>query len=135
MFLRKLFSMLGMLTIITCCAQENISPQEETSAAQLILENATSCIRAYDENKIYLKEEMIFPTSEGIYVLLNEKGEYARIPLLRSDQSGCFLEYGHGKAMGYSVKVTSKCPFCEWERLSGAFKCKNPDCSSNKKPK
>lgn len=135
MFLRTLYCMIGMLTILTCCAQENISSQEEASVTQLIIENATSCVRDYEENKIYLKEERIHPTSEGVFILLNENGDYARIPLLRSDKSGCFLEYVHEKSMGYSVKVTSPCPFCGWERLSGAFKCKNPDCSSNKKPK
>lgn len=77
------------------------------------------------EDKIYLPSDRIYPTPEGIF-LETEPGNFLPLSQLNADSAGCYV---------LRVKVTKKCPFCDWERISYAFKCRNPNCPSNQPKK
>lgn len=132
----KSICLIGILSTAICCAQENNDSEGALSSVEAILENAHSCVKFEDDKKIYLQEEKIFPTSQGVLVLLNANGEYVQIPILRSDGLGCFVEKVSQSPDEFDRRVTHPCPVCGTRILSGGFKCRNADCPSNKpKPK
>ena len=89
-----------------------------------IISNETYCVQEYDHDKIYLNSDNIYPTSNGLFLNLNAN-EHLHIPLLRSDNRGCWV---HAER----IKILNDCPFCGEEYF---VTCKNPNCPSNKKDK
>ena len=74
-------------------AIETYSTDCELSLQQ-ILENRTHCVREISGDKIYLKTDSISISEKGIYVGLNELGDWAFIPVLCTDAAGCFIPVG-----------------------------------------
>jgi hypothetical protein len=87
------------LTIFTLTSFANANSTNSIDceiSLQQIIENSASCIRDITANKIYLKTDCIFISEKGIYALLNDSGDYAYIPELCTDASGCFIPVNLG---------------------------------------
>lgn len=89
-----------------------------------IISNDCGCIVNIVDDKAYVNPERIFPTGQGLFLHVNVD-QFVAIPLLHSDSQGCYIQPVS------RIKVTSPCPHCGWDRISGALKCRNPDCPSN----
>ena len=122
MLLRILFVM-GLFSSAVCFSHE--SPEPDDALLSEIFANQSECIISIVEDRIYVNPEKIFPTTQGLFLNVNE-AEYIVIPTLHSDAQGCYIQ------QVYDTRVTKPCPYCGWERISGAFKCRNPNCPSNK---
>jgi hypothetical protein len=95
-----------------------------------IIANRTTCVKEISDNKVYLREEKIYATPNGIFLILNEQGEYILIPELLSDLGGCFVQRSSPRNDDIIYNI---CPFCGRRYI---ISCKNPDCLSNQpKPK
>lgn len=96
----------------------------EEAIAKIIL-NENHCVSSYQEDKIYLNHENIYPMENGLFLDLNG---VESIPLsnLNADSKGCWIS----KTLGWEYPVPMKCPECGAGYYYG--KCKNPDCKKNK---
>jgi len=111
-----------------CCTLGFASDPVNTHDALLtqIGSNDCECVVNVTDDKIYVNPERIFPTSQGLFLHIRAN-EYVALPLLFSDDQGCFIK---------AARISSPCKQCGEERLSGAFKCPNAKCPSNQpKPK
>jgi len=108
-----------------CCTLCFASEPLETHDALLteIVSNNCECVVNVTDDKVYVNPERIYPTSQGLFLCVGTD-EYVPLPLLLSDDQGCYIQTGW-------IKVTSPCKFCGWERVSGGWKCPNQNCSSN----
>ena len=86
-----------ILTLILCIASNFLQADPVSSnpigVLNMILEHEKECIRAYEEGettKIYLCSDKVVITDHGIFLALNN--EFIPLPLLQSNQNGCFLE-------------------------------------------
>ena len=93
-----------------------------------IIANEDTCVQVYSDERIYLDPKNIFPTTNGLFLRLNENQSVA-LPLVYADSDGCYI-YQFSR-----WSITRPCPFCGWQRISTAFKCPNPECPSNQKDK
>jgi len=75
-----------------------------------IVSNDCECIVNIADDKVYVKPERIFPTSQGLFLHLGTD-LYFPFLLLFSDDQGCYIQSAR-------IKVTSPCPHCGWERIS-----------------
>ncbi len=123
MFFRALFSIL--LVYSTTCFSSDFFESQNALIDEIVAHG--ECVAHVTEDKAYIKPENIIPTEQGIFVDLGND-HYVPIPTLFSDAEGCYV-------LTLSPKATKPCPFCGWERLSGIFKCRNPDCPSNRPKK
>lgn len=124
--LLRILSILNLFVCSTCFSHE--STETDDTLLNKILANQSKCVVSVIDNKIYVNPERIFPTEQGIFLNVNE-GEYITIPILYSDAQGCYVQ------QIFDRSVTKACPFCGWERVSNAIKCKNPACLSNQPKK
>lgn len=109
---------------ISCFANMDVLEINDAALNEIIA-NGHACTDGVADDKIYINPDRIIPTREGLF--LNVDGErFIPIPLLHSDSQGCYI-----KPIA-RIRVTKPCPHCGWEIVSGAFKCRNPDCPSNK---
>jgi hypothetical protein len=117
------------LFLLACASATGVGAacdlENNNNAISKILANGKSAIIADEGDRIYVDPEKLHTTAEGIFLELDNR-QPVLLTTLHSDVSGCFVQYR-------SIKVTKKCPLCGEERLSGAFKCPNPDCESNQK--
>ncbi len=88
-----------------------------------ILANDCDCVVGCVNDKIYVHPNKLAVTEYGLFLNINE--EYVEIPALYSDAQGVYIQ------KIFRRSITSPCPLCGWERISGAFKCSNPNCPSN----
>lgn len=88
-----------------------------------IIANHCDCISDVVNDRIYIHADKVAVTPQGLFLNVNDK--CVGIPALYSDAQGIYIQ----KVL--NRKVTSPCPFCGWERISGAIKCRNPNCPSN----
>jgi len=114
----KCFSTIALLLCCFCYANHHASQSE-------ILTIKESWVREMNEDKLYVYSEQIYPSDQGIFLHVGND-QFIEIPTLYSDANGCYV-------LARSIKITKPCPLCGFERLSGAFPCKNPECPSNKK--
>jgi hypothetical protein len=90
--------------------------------------SALSCVKAIEENKIYLLEDKIYLTDSGIYLEV-EQDEFILISHLQSDLFGCFIELPQlEEHLARNIEVLNKCPGCGWRYF---LICDNPDCLLN----
>jgi hypothetical protein len=98
----------------TCLAHEAHNPIDN-ELLDKIEANKYTCVSGYSEDRIYLNPTRIFPTEQGMYLNLNDV-DYALLPTLNSDGSGCYLP---------CVQIFNLCPGCGLEYF---VSCKNPEC-------
>ncbi|MCI0381692.1 MAG: hypothetical protein L0207_01380 [Chlamydiae bacterium] len=97
-----------------------------------IIKNQATCVREFDQNKIYLKEDHIYPTEKGIFLVLNNSDDYLLIPKLFSDEKGCYVKLPSVElnvTRNFQIKVLPTCPGCKLEYF---LICKNEDCPLKK---
>jgi hypothetical protein len=84
---------------------------------QQIMENQDSCVKEISGNKIYLKTDHIFISEKGIYVILNEAGDYAFIPEVCTDETGCFIQVDLKSRVsrGAADNYKRTCLGCGWK--------------------
>ena len=87
-----------------------------------IIANEYFCVQEYEEEKIYLRAENIYPTENGLLLKVNDQ-DYICLLLLQSDNTGCYVPLGR-------MKVLNTCRFCKKEYF---IRYKNPECPLNKK--
>lgn len=115
-----IFSIIFVCMVVTCCAHES-----NHALVEEIVANASECIVEVVDDKIYVNPARLFPTENGLF-LHTRRDHYVAVPFLCSDEHGCYI------SVGLDAKITKPCPHCGRERISGAFKCRNPDCPSNR---
>jgi hypothetical protein len=117
-----------MLLGFTCFAQDSsISP----NILEKIITNDAFCVKGYTEDKIYLCEDRIYPTTDGLFLALNEAGDFVPLSRLSSDASGCFVAVS-SDTLRASLKILSDCPWCGKPYF---IKCRNKDCPGKPKKK
>lgn len=132
MFLKKccFFFLSILVSSLSFAQQVNF---EDSFEFKKIIENHNSCIKCIDENKLYLQEKNICPTQDGLFLVVNEAGDYVHLPSLLSDANGCYIHFSRtGLAGEKNIEVRNKCPSCGERYI---VKCANKDCPSNKKDK
>ncbi len=110
--------MFGMM-MFACIAMQ----VEEEEVFRKILANDVACVRAYQEDKIYLQAERILPTEHGVYLDLNGR-DYIVLPQLHSDAEGCFVP------LKLSIENHKTCKLCGSKYI---LRCRNGECPGNKK--
>jgi len=111
--------LITMISLSTIGFADEASEQWNDALREIIQANENEVVDHYNEDKIYVKPEKIYPTSRGIYLNLTEQ-EFIFIPNLSSDDKGCYVE------CGLRAKTTRTCPGCEREYFYGG--CKNAEC-------
>ncbi len=125
--LKRIFSIICLSYSIGCSADMTILEMDDAVLNEIIA-NDHCCISNVTDDKVYINPDRIFPTQHGLFLNVDEDRIVA-IPVLYSDSQGCYIQ------VAARVKVTKPCPYCGWERTSGAFKCRNKDCPSNQPKK
>lgn len=104
-------------------------------AAIEIIEADFSSIKCSVENKLYLNEENLIPTAQGI-VLTTGKFDPIPIHQLFSDEYGCYLKISNelSKSIqegwsGWNGEVLNHCPGCGEKYF---VICRNPHCPLKK---
>ena len=117
---------LSIICLFCCsvCFSGQYPEKQDPLLTEIIL-NDCECIVNIVDDKAYVNPERIFATAQGLFLHVNAD-QFVAIPLLHSDSQGCYIR------PVARIKVTSPCPHCGWERISGAWKCRNPDCPSNR---
>ena len=87
-----------------------------------IISHEDYCVKGYDQEKIYLHSDNLYPTPNGVFLNLDGH-EYIQLPSLQSDNGGCWV-------YSEKIKIFNDCPFCGEEYF---ITCKNPNCPSNKR--
>ena len=65
----------------TCFAQgAGFNSLKEEMLLEEILANEEFCVKGYDGNKVFLNEENIYPTGEGIFLSLNRSLHFDLCP-------------------------------------------------------
>lgn len=123
-------SILKKLPIIVCTIffslmTSNLLHASEEMVEKILL-NENYCVHLYEEDKIYLNHENIYPMENGLFLDLNG---IELIPLknLNADSKGCWIS----RSLGWEYPVPIKCPDCGGGSYDG--KCTNPECPRNKK--
>lgn len=97
---------------------------------QQIVENHDSFVKEINGNKIYLKTDRIFISEKGIYVILNEAGDYAFIPELCADETGCFIQVrSRDYKNSWADNYKKTCPGCGTKYFAV---CPNKNCPLKK---
>lgn len=105
---------------------------------QQVLENRESCIREICGDKIYLNADRISISEEGVYLQLNELGDFAIIPVLCSDVTGNFIPVSldsieEARIWGdWANNLKKTCPGCGAQYHVA---CPNQECPLKKKNK
>ncbi len=89
---------------------------------EIIAIDAT-CILGRIGEKVYLNPEKIIPSDQGLFLNLQNEN-YLPLQMIYSDENGCYI------TPMLSMKTTNTCPNCGQEYTA---RCRNPDCSGNKK--
>ena len=84
--------------------------QEELCCAMLIMKEQPDSIEFYEEGKLYLKSEKIFPTRNGLF--LCNKNSFISLPIVHSTERGSYITFQ---------------PKDEWRVF---YKCSNPKCGN-----
>lgn len=81
-----------LLTTISFADEINLS-QNENDLVETIINNRMTCVKAFGENKIYLRNDKIYREEKEIFLILNDQGDYITLPKLHSDEYGYFISY------------------------------------------
>ncbi len=93
----------------------------------------SGCVKFADENRLYLNGEDIYPSDSGLFLVINNEGDFVRLTSLFSDHHGCYVNAPHAAFSGEkNVEVRNKCPSCGERYI---VRCTNKDCPSYKKRK
>lgn len=85
-----------------------------------ILSNENMCVREYDNDKIYLNEDVVIPTKNGIILSVN--GFSISVNELHSDGTGMYVNSSRRD-------IYKPCPGCSRPYF---LWCTNPDCPLKK---
>lgn len=113
------------LLAITSLCFGNQAGEEKLGILQEILNNHHTCVKSFAEDRVYLMSENIRATENGVFLILNEGGDFIQIPQLLSDVSGCYVAVPSD-----SFEIFNRCPDCG---ESYFVVCRNPRCPRNKK--
>lgn len=99
-----------------------------------ILVDADECIKGLEGNKLYLNEENIITTSEGIFLVTDH---FDPIPItnLFSDENGCYIKLSNEltaaikEGLGWDGTLINECPRCGNRYF---LTCLNPICKLKK---
>jgi hypothetical protein len=93
----------------------------------------SGCIKFVEEDKLYIEEDQIYPTPNGLFLLVNDGEDFLRIPALFSDNQGCYVHHSrHRLSEEKGVEVRNKCPSCGERYI---VRCTNKDCPAYQKRK
>ena len=123
----------GYFEFICKCKRLEFYRLHNILSLQQILENRASCIREITGNNIYLKAECIFISDQGLYMQVNDAGDYAYIPELCGDANGCFIRVNLTPTSDYNDAANNykkTCRGCGWEYFTF---CPNPNCPLKQK--
>jgi len=122
---RILFCLLGILSTMVCCAQEN-TPDQKPDVIGLILEKGQSSIASFkteeinlDQDKIYVNSEQLAITPEGIFV--NTNAGWLKTSGVQSDANGLYIT----SVLADQWSVFWKCPKCDYSNTPFSRKCSN----------
>ncbi len=116
---------LSFLILSSVCFADDAIDNWNDEAITQIITNKNICIERYENGKIYLKPDRIFPTEKGLYLNLNDQ-EYLFLSNLNSDAQGCFIPIKNAEIVaGQYLKIFNTCPGCQQEYF---LTCKNPNC-------
>lgn len=129
---------LMMIAIVVCSSFINAAATYSTDcelSLQHVLEYRTNCIREINGDKIYLETQSISISDKGISLQLNESGDFAFIPVLFTDERGCFIRaeftFGSDYRMGDAANNYKRiCPDCGFSYF---ISCQNKNCIRNNK--
>ncbi len=69
MNLKKIFSFLFIVvTTLSFAQEENLILDEKFSALDMIMDNFSSCVKEVNENKLYIWEDRIYPSEQGLFL-------------------------------------------------------------------
>ena len=117
----KLFLMLiGMMMSTVCLAHIDDTYIHEEILQQIIVYEDL-CVERIEDEKIYLQHNRIFPTSNGIYLKIDEVN-FILLNNISSDTKGCYIEA--------RIPILNTCRHCQ---RSYFVRCTNPDCPGKKR--
>lgn len=119
----KRFFVSLMMLFVSYSSLNALPGEPDDALIAEIVANDYSCVVGYSGEKIYLNPAKIIPSSQGLFLNLKDQ-EYVALPMLYSDESGCYITP--------TISVPSICPNCKGEYIA---KCHNPDCSGKQKIK
>lgn len=118
--MRKILSAAMLLLSSTCFAHNANQEAWDDELLTSILANENECVLHYEDQKIYLNPDKIHPTSQGVYLNLNEN-EFIFVPILNSDNQGCYVE-----CVNWNFDPRNTCPGCGKKFYTGG--CRNQSC-------
>jgi hypothetical protein len=117
--MRRTFVILFVVVLSACFAHENTDFINDDAMEQIIA-NEANCVQRYEQDRIYLVPDKIFPTEHGLYLDVNGVN-FIRLPNVSSDNNGCYIA---------KRKILNDCPYCGQPYF---IRCKNPNCPGKKK--
>jgi len=114
-----IFFIVGFFTL----TQVLFSHELTEEVFEQIMGHEAYCVKDYDQDKIYLNAENIYPTDEGMFLDLDGYNSIALVGL-HSDSQGCWVPNVYR-----DVGIFKKCPLCGKKYF---VVCTNPECPSNK---
>ena len=127
-----------------CSSEETqtVSQEAYDTMMEAIVSNEETCVKRYQEEKIYLNTQRIYPTDQGMYLDLNGR-DYAILPTVYGDANGCYiqqvLQNGNRThrcaSCGNWTDTAGNCTIAECERNPNSPNYKPPLQKKNKKKK
>ncbi len=119
----KRFFVSLMMLFFSYSTLEALPDETDDALIAEIVANDYSCVAGYSGEKIYLNPAKIVPSSQGLFLNLKDQ-EYVVLPMLYSDEYGCYITP--------TIRAASKCPNCGESYIA---KCTNPNCPGKQKIK
>jgi hypothetical protein len=86
---------------------------EETNFQELehFFESETYSIIKIDPEKVYLNENRIHVSRDGIFLLLDDEENFIKLSSLFSDDNGCFI-LNYQEKLGHRIQIYNNCRRC-----------------------
>lgn len=123
--MRQLQKMAIVCMVITMC-------HSYAANLQKFIIDEDSCIKRIVGEKIYFHEKSIYPSTDGVYIQLDNDENFIIVPELSFDGQGYFINISHLPTNGDSFRPNFywTCPKCGFSNSCFTNRCKNPECPS-----
>lgn len=127
---KLIFMFLSILMGTISFLQADMIQASEGKLIDKLMQNERNCVLKIEGDKIFLQADKIFTTNKGIFLDINGL-EYCPLPLLQSNENGCFLQIdlkqGSDLLQLAGKKSKGDCPNCEFPTNSYG-RCTNSRC-------
>jgi len=111
------------VVVFSTLSQVAFSHEITNDVFEKIICNEAYCVKDYNEDRVYLNAENLYPTNDGMFLDLDGHN-YVELISLQSDGHGCSVPN-----LSRNVSIYKNCRLCGELYL---IRCKNPNCPSNK---